>query len=74
MSTDNTIGILPSNHAILNVAAMRVSSSVPSAYRLIKKLDGTLVLQGAYQWSQGIAGGHDWKDIPTEVEGPGGQG
>ena len=40
----------------------------PSAYRLLQKKDGTLVLQGCFGWYDGNAGGHDWKDIPTEVE------
>jgi len=42
----------------------------PEQYRLAKKPDGTLVLQGAcYRWKDGKLG-HDWRDIPTvELEG-----
>lgn len=41
-------------------------SDRPSAYRLAKKHDGTLVLQGSYEWWSGLTGsGHEWRDIPT---------
>lgn len=44
----------------------RIESSTPGAYRLAKKPDGTLVLQGAYLWQQGFyKSGHEWRDIPT---------
>jgi hypothetical protein len=36
----------------------------------MEKLDGTHVLQGAYQWRQGIEAGHEWRDIETVKETP----
>lgn len=47
------------------VGAVRVEHSVPSQYRLGRYPDGTLVLQGAFQWQQGSETGVDWKTIPT---------
>lgn len=48
------------------IATARIESGAPSAYRLAKKPDGTLVLQGAYMWHEGLArSGHEWRDIPT---------
>jgi len=48
--------------------ASRVESLTPTAYRLVKR-NGELLLQGAYQWTQGVNGGVEWRDIPTiEVE------
>ena len=41
----------------------------PSAYRLLKKKDGEVVLQAAIPWTQGQTGGVEWKTIPTVVEG-----
>lgn len=41
----------------------------PSQYRLVKKADGTLVLQGAYMWQEGSwKTGLEWRDIPTIEE------
>lgn len=51
-----------------NLAPARCLNPLPSSYRLLQKKDGTLVLQGCFGWYDGNAGGHDWKDIPTEVE------
>lgn len=43
-----------------------MEKQTPDAYRLAKKVDGTLVLQGAYMWQEGCNNyGHDWRDIPT---------
>lgn len=43
----------------------RVEKTTPDAYRLAKKPDGTVVLQGAYMWQEGRNYGHEWRDIPT---------
>jgi hypothetical protein len=51
-----------------NVIASRVQHNQASAYRLFQKLDGTTVLQGAFLWTEGSNGGHEWKDIPTIIE------
>jgi hypothetical protein len=45
-----------------------IRHAAPSSYRLMKRKDGTLVLQGAYRWEKGSEGGHDWEDIETVVE------
>ena len=44
---------------------IRVESSAPCAYRLARYPNGDLVLQGAYMWTDGTAGGFEWRDIPT---------
>ena len=44
--------------------AIRIENSTPSAYRLGRR-SGELVIQGAYQWQQGLKYGHEWRDIPT---------
>lgn len=50
------------------IVADRVRSNQPVAYRLMQKADGTMVLQGAFYWTEGSNGGHDWEDIPTIIE------
>ena len=51
-----------------NIAACKVRSNQPVAYRLMQKSDGTMVLQGAFYWTEGSNGGHEWEDIPTIIE------
>jgi len=51
------------------LAAARTEKTTPDAYRLVKKQDGTLVLQGEYMWQKGRDYGHEWRDIPTVMEG-----
>ncbi len=47
----------------------RTESDTPTKYRFIKRLDGTLVLQGAYFWQTGFnTHGYEWRDIPTVLE------
>ena len=50
------------------VTAARTEHHAPAASCLLQKKDGTLVLQGAYYWTQGVRYNHEWKDIPTVVE------
>jgi len=52
----------------INIAAAKVRSNQPVAYRLVQKVDGTLVLQGAFYWTEGSSGGHGWEHIPTIKE------
>lgn len=52
------------------ITAARIESTTPAAYRLMQKTDGRLVLQGAYTWSKGSVGGHEWRDIETVKEQP----
>ena len=47
------------------VYALKVYAFKPHDYRLARKLNGDLVLQGYFPWSQGSVGGGDWKDLPT---------
>ena len=58
-----------SGFTIATSKAVRTESNTPIAYRLMKKRDGTLVLQGAYQWFEGFSmSGIEWRDITTEIE------
>ena len=52
----------------VNMGAAKMRSNQPIAYRLMQKSDGTMVLQGAFYWTEGSNGGHDWEDIPTIIE------
>ena len=47
------------------IVASLVWSSAPEAYRLARYSNGDLVLQGAYTWTDGMARGVEWRDIPT---------
>lgn len=53
---------------IAPVYLARLQSTQATAYRLMQKLDGTLILQGAFGWTEGLNGGHEWIDIPTIIE------
>lgn len=50
-----------------DVVPARIESGSPVGYRLARKPDGDIVLQGAFQWSQGCDGGIEWREIPTHV-------
>lgn len=50
------------------ISAAKVKSTQASGYRLLQKTDGTIVLQGAFGWTEGSNGGYDWEDIPTIIE------
>jgi hypothetical protein len=56
---------LTGNFTIGTIKAVRVENQTPIAYRLGKRQDGVLVLQGAYTWWEGLNSGHEWRDIPT---------
>jgi hypothetical protein len=45
--------------------AGRTEKVAPDAYRLARKPDGALILQGAFLWQQGGYYGYEWRDIPT---------
>lgn len=49
------------------VGAMRTESG-PALYRLVKR-GNEYVLQGRFDWHDGVMSGHDWRDIPTVLEG-----
>ena len=42
-----------------------VKSTMPAQYRLAKKPDNTLVLQGLFTWQKGLLKGAEWEDLPT---------
>ncbi len=51
-------------------ASTRVRDSAPTSYRLLKRSNGELVLQGGFLWHEvGTENaGFEWRDIRTEVE------
>ena len=52
-----------------DMSMMKTGSTKPESYRLFKKKNGELVLQGMYTWTDGNNKfGYDWKEIPTEIE------
>ena len=63
-ATMNNPTTVPCLHGIL-VGPARIEHGSPAEYRLAKKPDGTLTLQGAYYWEQGDDYGHEWRDIET---------
>jgi hypothetical protein len=48
---------------------VRIGTVAPNEYRLAKKPDGELVLQGGCRWSctTCASGGIEWRDIPTFI-------
>jgi hypothetical protein len=55
------------------LASPRVGSSVPTAYRLIRRKyeggESEYVLQGLFTWTEGMANyGAEWQDLPTQEE------
>jgi hypothetical protein len=53
---------------IAEIVPYKIVDTIPSAYRLMKKASGELVLQGAYEWQEGQKHGYEWQDIPTVME------
>lgn len=53
------------NPFTVNTAPIRIQSGEPSSYRLARKPNGELVLQGAYRWWEGTYSDIEWLDIPT---------
>jgi hypothetical protein len=45
--------------------SIRSLSNTPSNFRLAKKKDGTLILQGAFKYWEIYKEGYVWQDIPT---------
>ena len=59
-------GTLTGVFGVAFIAPVRTESLTPSTYRLAKKPDGVIVLQGAVIWQEGFnRHGHEWRDIPT---------
>jgi hypothetical protein len=53
---------------------LTMQSTRPWGYRLKRMESGEMVLQGAYSWTCGAAGGVEWRDIPTVSEEEAGDG
>ena len=49
----------------LDLGPTRAESSTATRYRLGRKPDGELVLQGWYFWYEGAKTGYEWRDIET---------
>jgi len=48
-----------------DIGPARIESTTATRYRLGRKQDGELVLQGMYFWHQGRTTGYVWRDIET---------
>jgi hypothetical protein len=55
------------SYTVMRTVAARVESNSPVLYRLCMTPSGKLYLQGAFQWNQGNAYGHEWRTIPTVI-------
>ena len=64
MSTQEKVTSAPAG-ALPMATAGRTEKVAPDAYRLARKPDGALILQGAFLWQQGGYYGYEWRDIPT---------
>lgn len=51
-----------------DIGAARIEDRTPKNFRLCKKKDGTLVLQGCFTWTEGTTHGHEWRDLDTVEE------
>lgn len=53
----------------VSLRSPKLEETLPRDFRYLRKRDGTLVLQGAYFWTQGWRDhGHTWRDIPVVDE------
>lgn len=55
------------------ISNARMEAQIATAVRMAQYPDGSLRLQGAFQWSQGTSSGHVWRDLPTVLVGVNGQ-
>ena len=59
-----------SERPMMQIAAVRIGSLLPIAYRLVTKDDGNgntvPVLQGYYHWREGSQCGGKWRDLATQ--------
>ena len=52
--------------AVANIAPARMRSNMPITFRLAKRKNGEIVLQGGFHWQEGWnKAGIDWEDLPT---------
>lgn len=52
----------------LKASLLFTQNDRPDEYRLYKRKNGSLVLQGAFRWSCGKSVGAEWRDLPTVEE------
>ena len=65
----SNVTTIPDGVVFATITAAKVEEPAPRHYRLMKKMSGELVLQGAFYWHQGWGkAGFEWRDIPTEIE------
>lgn len=48
-----------------STGAATFEESDPSSYRLARRENGEVILQGAYKWWNDTGTGFRWRDIPT---------
>jgi len=65
------VGALTGAFTMGIAAPMRTEKTTPDAYRLAKKPDGTLVLQGSYMWYEGWNDFVYFKTTPMQGATPG---
>lgn len=54
--------------SVNRIVPARIESLVPESFRLARKPDGELVLQGCFVWREGFERhGHEWRDLPTVI-------
>lgn len=46
------------------ISSAKMKSCVPEDYRLARKPNGEIILQGAFVLSEGVNGGIEWEEIP----------
>lgn len=51
--------------ATFEEGAATFEESDPSSYRLARRENGEVILQGAYKWWNDTGTGFRWRDIPT---------
>ena len=44
---------------------VRIERKISEHFRLAKRLNGEIILQGKYFWQEGNNAGYTWKDIET---------
>lgn len=68
--TDSPPSLVTGTTSSHQLAAARIETSLPIAYRLVTNGDGNgnivPVLQGYYHWRQGPNQGGEWRDLVTQ--------
>ncbi len=48
-----------------SMESCRTEKTTPDLYRLGRRSNGEIVLQGAFFWQEGNTSGHNWRDLET---------